>query len=622
MKGVKVPLTEEEIKSLQMYMGWQHADINIIADMDPRKINILNKIGWGLKNLDSNYMKQLIQRFVDVYGAIYKSGQKDGNRRFYRGTTNKEIENLRKSNLGIISTTTDEDIARRFCEYGDAAILYTHVNEGLPYMYVEGMRGNGANEEEILILPFAKVKSVETWSKYGGYTYYNVKLEKGELPELTPDELEELRTKSIEQFDEFFANINRYNRLEQQIKDLKEIIAKKVGTDKFEYIRDLEQKQEEQEQLKPKIDEYKSRFETMLKGMCRQKELEIDKQRQEIKEEKENKLNSDIEILRTELNGMVQGIIQKLMSSMQSLKTKSEVYSEFAKKLGVDVETNNLDIRQEIENTIRVIIKKLEEDIQINLEDKEEVYENLVSTRTNIEVTDLNISGLLDIVNEYDNQATAEIKEALNKKVQDMIYRHEMESLNNRKNEILNRKQTIFQKIFHGTKLQDAQIENIDAKMKLAEYKKDTANPDNRVRVMLQDIYDCAYRNYNGKLTDEMLSIIGSIGASFDNLPTVEELRTRAEEKVGIKALALPEKSRKKLSQKEQINALQNETQSINKEILLIRSKSGLNVKAPASNRRIYYQLQQKLYNSTYFNVRTLEESSNDKKNPMGDRLD
>lgn len=47
MKNVKVPLTEEEIKSLHMYMGFQHIDINIIADMDPNKINVLNKIGWG-----------------------------------------------------------------------------------------------------------------------------------------------------------------------------------------------------------------------------------------------------------------------------------------------------------------------------------------------------------------------------------------------------------------------------------------------------------------------------------------------------------------------------------------------------------------------------------------------
>jgi len=343
-------------------------------------------------------------------------------------------------------------------------------------------------------------------------------------------------------------------------------------------------------------------------------------QRQEIKEEKESQLNRDIGKLRNELDGMFQGIRQKLISSMQTLKAKSEVYSEFAKKLGVDVETHNSDIRQEIENTIRVIIKKLEEDIQINLEDKEELCEKLVAARENIYVADLNITGLIDIVNEYDNEATAEIKEALNKKVQDMIYRHEMESLNNRKNEILNRKQTIFQKLFHRIQLQEAQLENIDAKIKLAEYRKDTTNPDNRVRIMLQDIYDCAYRNYNGKLTDEMLSIIGQIRANFDNLPTVEELRTKAEEKVGIKALALPEKSRKKLSQKEQIAALQNDTQSINKEILLTRSKSGLNVKVPASNRRIYEQLQYNLYWS--FNVRTLQDSSNNKKMTMGDRLD
>ena len=65
---------------------------------------------------------------------------------------------------------------------------------------------------------------------------------------------------------------------------------------------------------------------------------------------------------------------------------------------------------------------------------------------------------------------------------------------------------------------------------------------------------------------------------------------------------------------------MQNETQSINKEILLTRSKSGLNVKVPASNRSIYEQLQYNLY--WRFNVRTLEESLNDKKNQMGERLD
>jgi len=99
----------------------------------------------------------------------------------------------------------------------------------------------------------------------------------------------------------------------------------------------------------------------------------------------------------------------------------------------------------------------------------------------------------------------------MNKKVNELIYKSEYHSLQEKRESISEEKETIFQKLFKRNDLKDAKLRNIDAKMRLSFYERQVRNPENSIENMLQGIYDCAYKHYGGNLTDDMRNTVESI---------------------------------------------------------------------------------------------------------------
>lgn len=581
MKYINIPLNAEEIESLHRYFGFRHAEMNVLGDLEPRKIENMQKSGWSI-NASSKDIEQLINDFVNVYGVIYNQGDIDSSGILYRGTSRSIASNIRedKENTEIISTTTDENIAKTFCEYGNATIMRIRTSEGLPHLYAEEFKEeNSKNEQEVLILPFSKVKQAEFSSNWNGYTYYNATLEKGELPEIATQELEYLKQQCIQEFDDYLEQVSKYNRLNEIGESLFNKISRQ-GIDKEELnylLEKREQNREERYAMHEKITEYKNNFSRMLKGLCRQREIKIDKQKEDVIEnvkkeaEKREKnrqqlLDREIRNLKLQIDVESELLYNDLSTYINTFNEYVERYKTVSASLGLQ-HSRNQHIELEIKRKFEEIQAKIQENYNqknAEIENKDEQYLILKKEKDTLSDVRKMIEVMPELLEKFDEEGFKEIKYNLNRNVQELIYKQEMRKLQMEKDETLQEKQSIFEKIFVGSKLKDAKLQNIESKMQLARREKEIRNPDNRVREMLQDIYNCAYKNFNGQLTLEMEEIVRSIRKNFQNIPTEPALRENAIKANEVKALIVVENKKRDIFKKNEIKDIQAETDKLN----------------------------------------------------------
>lgn len=562
MKNIKIPLTEEEIKAIRDYTGFKHTKINIIADMNPNKIKKLTKQGW-LLNETSEELMSSIQDFVNIYSAIYKSGNTDSFRTFYRGTTKNETNNMSKNSIinSIYSHSYSEDIAKQFTEYDNAAIIRTRLQKGLPYLDIESLKDEDRkNEEEVLILPFAKVKRIDHTSDWNGFSYYDMVLEKEELPELEMQDIEILKDKCLNNFESHIQNTKKYNLLHDEIEFLymkeKRLVDREDKIAIYEKLREYWDKASE---YKKNIDNYLKDFSKMLKASCRQKEIEIDKQREEIakkqeeiqkrieeqrrKEEKQRieSLKTEIRNTKNDLVNRITNITNNVEENIMQLEINASRYAELAERLSINYTQKPEENFQEIVNSIKQNL----EDKKNEIKDKEET-ENIINEFIEIDQQEQYIKRiekklviLPNLVSNHYNQSMQEIKYNLNAQVRDMIYRARIYNLQEEKNQILSQKDNLWQKITGRNKLKEEQLKNIELRMNLALKDSETMNPENKVSQMLEEIYGYAYEDLDGVLSQDMLDTITKIRENFGNLPKEEVLHEKARERASGKYLSV-----------------------------------------------------------------------------------
>ena len=78
-QSYELPLTEEEIEAIGEYAGLTHAKINFLADLDYNKQQQLKKDNW-IVEMKTEELEKNIQRFVNIYSAIYKAGKRTARR--------------------------------------------------------------------------------------------------------------------------------------------------------------------------------------------------------------------------------------------------------------------------------------------------------------------------------------------------------------------------------------------------------------------------------------------------------------------------------------------------------------------------------------------------------------
>ena len=558
----RLPSNNEEIESIQKYSGFFHTKINSLGNLDFSKMAKMHSKGWNMKS-SREEVKNLINDFVNIYGLIYRDGKTEPSKLF-RGTTKDEVQMMRAGDEigGALSTSIDEDIAKRFCEYQNAAIIIVRTANSLPHCYIEDLKEDDIeNEKEVLILPFSKVKEVEFVSDWKEFKYYNVILEKGELPELSEGTIDELREKCIDEYEAVIQQVKKSEDLKAEYESLSQLNPRNIeersliNQDKYKIFEEILTIQE-------KISDYRTNFIQMLKGLCRQREIDIDMQRNETKnkeQERKEAVHQDTTFIRQSLINNVANIIQNIHK-----------YRDISNALGIHT-FNSQALEYELNDRVEQIGEELKKIVANEPNIEFELLGELAKRYGNAKQE---ISGISNFIQEYDENSMLDIKISLNRKIQEMIYRVKIGRLNFEKDSISN-KDTFLGKIFGSTKLKQAKIRNVETKMSYAAFVREGANPQNSEEEMLYEVYECAYQYNGGALTEEMLQTERAIRSIFRNLPTSQMLQERVLSTLNIQnqGLQIPSKISKIFNvfhNRRQTEALNNETQIIENELHLI----------------------------------------------------
>ena len=330
-KFIYIPqLTAEEIAALSNYKGIMSTVYNCILNdgieaeetysMDsanPFTISGINNPQYAINSL------------CNLYSAIYKmSKQRDsqGTKTFYRGTSIEDVNVMQKSNTlkKFLSTSKEYRIAEgRFAlPWKHPAILTVEVANDAPffsYTSVVGMssdpeHSNGISdldEKEVIIAPFCKVETVpRDKSFWGGYSSkddpakYDVKISKGQLKELSPEEeqeglkyLEENSERCSKLMESILGNtyakeyesiqhrinmlMNAYSevRAEQKVKysEFNESCLRSYNEEIKEKRARLQELSDERELAIKEVTEFKKYIRPICMSRCKAIEREIDK---------------------------------------------------------------------------------------------------------------------------------------------------------------------------------------------------------------------------------------------------------------------------------------------------------------------------------------------------------
>ena len=519
----KLKISEEEIAALEHYTGFEHTRINLLCNMDPEIIESLSKDGW-LMIKDKEELEKYIDRFTNIYSAMYKNS-KNGYHptRLVRGTGISDVERLRGVANQYLSTTRSIEVAKTFTHVKDPAIVYLDMEDGVPAIDMDKYHSeNARSEEEVLIAPFCRVVENKLYSKFDGYTFYNVKVAKPELKEKSQEDLESLQNKVINSFEDNLKLIEEYQQLKDDIEIINERLqaATVTGADKedIKYLEDeLFKKREKFFEVTNNVNDYKNSLRGLLEGKCRQREIEIDKAKEEIdkynlKEQEETKKKVEEEIRKGQIGQTNDHITDTINNSKELGASLDAIYEDLlktdeksrimAESLGIPYKSRSEigDISKKIEGIKEILAqsentaneqkldvqdKDISKDIAIEKDSEVSKYSSSI-----IEAQRL-VQSIESYGEEFSDEEFLNIKEEVYKKAMSLIKEAKTSKLNGLKEEIQNRKVGLFGRLLGKEKLRQAELKNIELKIEAENNKKpDLRFNDFSVRTTLAIVYN------------------------------------------------------------------------------------------------------------------------------------
>ncbi len=548
-------LSKEEESSIHKYVYTWHTAINALADFTPRTYKELSS-HWIFPETPQEVAENL-DDFVNIYSAMYKNGKtSQPPRNLYRGTSNARIRAMGMTMPSFVSTTTDQNIAKTFCEYGDGAVADIRVDEPIPYLYGTQFRSeNSKDEKEYILAPFCRTTVYpgrRADDKYS-FSYYQLIVRKPELEDVPADELQQMRSEIVEGFQQNIADIKTFNNLQ----DRKEFLDEKYAR----YKNDPEERAyilEESKQVTAQIDELFSKtykFSRMLtrylKGMCRQKEIEIDQAQELIDSDKQAKKETEEkrlaeekamqeryqqEVARKQLvseltykldDGSVNtGALETSVSRVVTALTESEdVRNNIGKKFGFTLSsslatTQIPSIIEQIKSNMQAIRDKID-GIQLDestaLPTAESISKGMTPLLDGVSYGLELRGGFAEIQDMYREQLEDELKGKIYLKVQEAIQRAKYNKYGADREQLSREKVGLLGKLFGKETLRQTQLTNLELKMKLAQTSQ-IALPDKiSIRELLADMHICADTQLGGTFSQEMQSLYDQIKQSFQD---------------------------------------------------------------------------------------------------------
>lgn len=548
-------LSKEEIASIQRYLNYEHMNINILSDFSPETYLSIKATSWSIDEKPEELVRN-IQDFVNLYSAMYKESRgKNVNQSLVRGTSNKRVEDIQGVTTQFWSTSKDEGIAKTFTEYGDGALMNIYVGDGVPFLDPTPYRSeNRFDEREIILAPFCQA-SVEYTDRYNGYTHYKVIMRKPILGRKEPEELATLQEEVISGFSQNIQDIKDLDYLAFRIESMNRAYVQAKG-DKAEQdyaIEEARKAREEQERLRAKTSDFKDKLQALLKGLCRQKEIEIDQAHELVEEDKtrrkEEAMRKRAEELarkeeeekesarKTKVNELITKTEQNSENSSTLETAILNTYDEFvhheqmardlAKKFKIPYSrtittTSSRQLIERIQMNLQEIAAKVagaKVDENLTLEDAKRISTELTSQLDGISYG-VEVSKVFsELIQANRQQAENDIKRGIYERVQAAIENARVQSYTEQKASIQGEKVGFLGRITGKQQLKQQKLENLDLKIQLAQ-KQAERTPQGKtysIREMLVDMRLCVDNELGGKFTPEIQEIYQMIKSTYQD---------------------------------------------------------------------------------------------------------
>ena len=398
-----------------------------------------------------------------------------------------------------------------------------------------------------------------------------------------------LQSQLPEEYETYRAQATECINLENDLEYIRMMLERNnlSREDKAYLSEQFSEKSNRHAEIVKKVEQYQNQFKRMIKGICKEKELEIDKQKEDMQirqmEEKRRRdkehirqLETQIENLERQVRSGKTDIVDMLEQYVRDVEETSLQYRGIAEDLKIGYSQNlHFKILEMVQN-IKTKLETTETDNRQRQDQQEEYYTikrdrlqeqygNLLQQKEKIEQIQKQMQKLPFFIEEHKRQSFQEIKANLNTKVQGMITKARVTHLQTEKQQVVQEKESRWQRIFYGTTLKDEKLENIEAKIDLERKQALTRNPENSVEIMMANLYDCCAQDLNGEFQPEMEETIYAIRRNFDKLPNEQMLAEQAYQKANSNYPAIL--GSKRLSKRKQIHYYHQNTEKTKAEI-------------------------------------------------------
>jgi hypothetical protein len=634
-----VNITGEERKSIGNYLTYRHTAINMLADFNPENYEFLKNKGWYLpESLED--VKKDIEDFVNVYSAMYKNAKHHNlsdsigyreSKNLIRGTSVTRMKNLEGTSNQFLSMSTDELIAKRFCEYGDSALVQVNVSSGVPFLNAEEYRGEYSdNEKEIIVAPFTRISRKQDLGKKGDYNYYSINIDNPGIRPIPNEEVENLGEDIYSNFEQQIIDIKEFLNQSYKSESLSRQLARAKAPEDIKYIQeDIEKNSKLVEELRSKTSNYAEKLQKYLQGRCAQKIKEISeatKMVEQAKKEAEERAKQEA-IARKEAE-------QKRLEEERIAREKAEIeerrkssITELGKKLNNEpVESNRITYKindtynqmlynernmQQIARSLGInfqpqtrvnLLDNIIEDITFNITDieknlegvtvQEDMSQEEIDEKTEkyspyldgISYASQILQGNPDFAQIHTNQMEYELKRSLYLKANQVIKNAKLGKLNSERETIQTEKVGFFGKLLGKDELKDEKLKNIDLKAEAIMTEIPEEKERYSVKDILADLYACAITEFDGNFTPEMLNLYNNITNTFGSKGQNGQLKSFSQEHIlklaqakintepGRNLLAVAGNGTKRLSKIERLRA---ENGGLQQQIATNKMKNG-----------------------------------------------
>ena len=565
-------ISDEEIAAVNRYVGFDHAGINILANLNVDSYESIRKHWLFPEN--ENELKKYIKDFVNIYSVMCKTSKgKSLIGELIRSVQNQFLPKSGEEMTRFLSCATEEEKSVNSGNFWGTTVLHINAPQNVPFLDVEEFKrytGNDSKDEsEIILPPFCKVANIQ--HMYGGkstsnncYSHYRMRITPPQMNERGDETTEELMEKVISGFAQNMQNIKEAlserdmpEIWQQRCKNITDTSDKAFCSE--QYTASIER----YTQLSKQIEQYRDKLQILLKRLCRERERQIaeadnvianaEKQRaeserkkleqQRIEEEKrvqEQTRISHISSMRMKIleSPEKENQLYKLVSSnYEELKREEDTYSNVARKLGIQfslrvAQTNIGRYVTQIEQNL-IEVRSFLSDVSVSdnnsIDDIYNIKGKYESVLDGIVYGNLLAANLPGIVTQYKSQLDLNVKKALFFKVQDTMKKARLQKYRDMKSEIETEKNpvsTMFGRIFWRISrviekitgkndLQEERMKNIDLRTQL-EKSLEVEEPEQlSVRQMLIDMHVCAQMEFGGTFTPEMQSLYNSIMTEY-----------------------------------------------------------------------------------------------------------